>query len=189
MAGYRYDPALDAQARAVQRGLQYTELDTDKAQRRLYEDYGLGVENARQNAQYGQEDVQTSRTRLGEDHQRNLAQLKRSYERLGRQQSWRARGMGIMSGGALVASAARRAANEAWDRQPIDTGFQRGTQDLNTQQTRIAQARDQQIGQLGLGLTRGTVDLGDSLSRAGVEAQNFATDTAEQRRYLMGLVY
>lgn len=189
MAGYQYDPALDAQLRAVQRGLQYTTLDTEKAQNRLYEDYGVGVANARQQAGWGQEDVQTGRTRLGEDYTRNLAMLDRSYKRLGNQQAGRARGMGVMSGGALVASAARRAANQAWDRQPIDTSYQRGTQDFDTRSSRIAQGLQSQIGQMGLGLTRGTEDAQTGLARAGVEASNFETDTAEQRRYLMGLVF
>lgn len=188
MAGYRYDPALDAQERAVQRGYQYTTLDNETAQRRLDEDYGIGVANARQQAGWGQEDIATGRTRLGEDYQRQLASLQRSYQRLGNQQTARARGIGVISGGALAASAARRAANQAWDRQPIDTGYQRGMQDLNTRSSRIQQGLDAQIGQFVLAQTRGTADINTSQDRAFAESQQFYTDTAEQRRYLMGLV-
>ena len=186
---YRYDPALDAQLAAVQRGLFDTQQDIQTQGNRLTEDYGIGVANAKQSYDYGIQDLGTARTRTGEDYQRQLASLQRSYDRLGRQQSWRARGMNIMSGGTLLAAARRRAANQAWDRQPIDTGFQRANQDFDTRQSRLTQSYNQQVAQLGLGLTRGQADLGTQGARAQREADQFGIDTAAQRSYLEELIY
>jgi hypothetical protein len=167
----RYDPALDAPARAAQRGYGDVAFDVSRQGSRDVVDYGLGREDSlrQQGRGYadldrsyacgnedlttnyqrtdfglgqqltrGTEDLTTSRNRLGEDYSREIGMLQRAYQRLeGRQnQAFNASGL---RGGAQLTAAARRAENMAIDRQPLDTSYQRGTQDISTQQGRLEQ--------------------------------------------------
>lgn len=219
-----YDPALDTNWEAVKRGFGDVLDNAETSGRRLAEDYGIGVAQNDQSFARGQQDLgfsradsdqsfargfqdlATGRQREGEDYARAVASLQRGYERLGHQQTARARGMGIVSGGTYLASAARRAANQGWDRQPIDTGHTRATENFATQEQRLRedQARAQQrlaagggrmdedhtsAGyQLALGYGRGSEDINTGVYTAGREALQFGIDTAGQRAAQSGYV-
>lgn len=201
-SSYKYDPSLDAQARAVWRGLAYATQGANTAQSRALEDYGVGTAAAQEQSGWNTADNQTSyqrqmediaqgRQRTGEDYQHSIAALQRSYQQLANKQGQQQRQQGILAGGAVLAAARRRASNQAWDRQPIDTSYQRAMQDYDTQQARdtqdfqSAQQRGQsslndQLGALGLTLTRSQADIGNQLSQQQIEAQQFGIDNAAE---------
>jgi hypothetical protein len=157
-----YDPSLDANERAAERGLLDLTQDTERAGSRAYTDVfddevGALAELARRD------------TAAEEDYTRNVGQLARNYGILGGQQTQSARAAGVR-GGALAQAAAKRTANMAWERAPIDTGIARYRTESGVQRDRI-----------GLDFQRGEEDRGLNLGRAGRELGFFRTDTGEQR--------
>ena len=200
-----YDPGLDAQRAAAQRGLADTAMDTQLAGTRAMDDYGLQTEQTRRQADWNLEDLERNTSRnLGdierqqvqtnEDFSRNIAQLTRNYGRLGRQQLQRGNQAGVLRGGAMLQSAAKRAENQQWDRQPIDTSYARRMGDLSrthertwedsvTQRGRIAASRDWELGVAGLGLQRGGQDRSTALTRAGREDLAFGLDIGAQKAF------
>jgi hypothetical protein len=156
-----YDPALDAARRAATRGYGDVKQDTRLAGTRAAEDF-----------QFGQDDVNRSYDRTKADYGSNVAMLQRQYDILAGRQQEQANVSGVIGGGALLEAATKRAANQAIDRAPLDTGFQRAGED-----------RGLAIERLGVGFQRGVTDRGTALSRAGREDRAFGLDTAAQRLY------
>jgi hypothetical protein len=203
-----YDPILDAQQAASQRGLGDVRQDTSLAGTRAAVDYGLGVEGLNRSYGRGMEDFTTSRDRgmqdygqqLGrgeEDYTRNVGLLQRSYQQLGRREAEGARSRHVISGGLALRAAQIRAENEAIDRQPLDTGISRLRQDVSTGQTRLGedyargtgrlgQDRDLGVGQLALGYDRGVSDRRTALSRAEREGAQFGLDVGASKAYQAG---
>ena len=208
-----YDPAIDAQIGQSNRGLQdllssyitnYGEPGTALGGRQG-EDYTTAQAAINRNLGYGQSDVNrsadrsladllTNRTRAGEDYRTNIAGLDRNYARLGSAQTQSARAAGVQRGGALAQSLAKRTANQAIDRQPIDTSFSRFNQDSALQQGRIGEDRGTALARLGEGAAadlsglktnylRGAEDANTQLGTAGRENQYFGLDANAQKFY------
>lgn len=97
-----YDPTLDAQLGQSQRGLGDLKQDTESLNTRDTVDYG---------------------TQLGNLNQQ-ITQLHTDYEQLGGRQQESANQAGVISGGAMLQAAQKRAANEAHDRVPLDQAKQ-----------------------------------------------------------------
>lgn len=169
-----YDPNLDAELAATQRGFVDTTSDVERAGGRASNDYAIGqgdigrqrdqgladllrrrTRGAEDFAAQGQDlqrgygrslaDLLTSRARAGEDYGRSVAGLQRSYSQLGDTQRQRAQQSGTARGGALAQALAKRTANQAWDRAPIDQGYQRFGADSAQRQGRLNE--DLQLGQ------------------------------------------
>jgi hypothetical protein len=208
-----YDPGLDSQLAAGGRGLQDLRYDTGIQGGRNRTDYelqrgdvqqgydrgvqDLGVQRAQtmQGFDRSGQDLATARTRGTEDYNSNVALLQRSYSRLAGQQQQQQNQAGVLRGGAVLQAAAKRAANEATDRQPLDRNYQRFLGDntvagtrlgedrtaagtaFDTQGARLGENRDTEFGRLGLQLTRGTEDLTTALSRATREQKALGIDT------------
>lgn len=153
-----YDVGLDAQQRAAQRGLGYTGEDIGSQLARLREDFAAG-----------QEDIGKGRTRSTEDYTRNVGQLQRNYDVLrgGQLQNMRQAGG---SGGAYQQSQTKRAANQAWEKAPIDTGYARQGQDFDTALARLTQS-----------FGRGETDLNTQLRRAQIEGPAFDYDIGQAK--------
>jgi len=169
-----YDPALDAQQRAAQRGLADLRQDIGTQGTRDTVDYGLGRDDiqrqaARSLADLGTSrqnqvaDIGTSRQRVDEDYQRNLAVMQQGYQRLGVRQQQQAAGAGVLDGGALLQAAAKRSSNMAQDKSLLDAQRDRALADLATQEQRLGQAADLQQGRIG-------EDQDVALGRLGLEA-------------------
>lgn len=165
---YTYDPAIDAERRAIERGLEDTLRDTalerkyarkdfkvdrrsDKLQkrrtladllresRRGTQDIGLRTADVQQRAARGQADFTSQ-----------LQDLSRRFNTLGQNQAQNANAAGVLEGGTMRAAAAKRASNEALAQAPILTASQRLGQDTQTALNRLAidQTRlNQDIGQ------------------------------------------
>jgi hypothetical protein len=179
----RYDPGLDASLAASQRG--YGDLITDAStgNARDTQDYGFGLGDIQRSQDRGLADLGTQRTQGTEDYNRNVGLLQRSYQQLGTRQSEQARVAGIAGGGAALQAARKRAENQAIDRQPLDTGYQRLLGGLDTAQTRLGEDSDIARGRLNVNYLRGIDDRGQQVLRGGRESVFFGADTAKAKSF------
>jgi hypothetical protein len=197
-----YDPSIDQQVAAGQRGLVDLGQDSVLGARRATEDYGFGVSDLNLSQSRGTQDIGTQRdavnrsfdrstTDIGtqrgyatEDHQRAIDALTRGYSRLGNQQGQQARVMGV-GGGALVQAARKRAENMAFDQAPIDTGFNRQIAGLDTSQQRLGEDRSTALSGLDTAQGRLTEDTSRGTARLGVNLQRqIDPDTGDLSRPL-----
>jgi hypothetical protein len=235
-----YDPAIDAQVSAAGRGLQDLTQDIGTQNLRDTVDYGLGRDSiqrqydrgnqdlgaqrsqyetgygrsvADENLGYGRTstDLQTAASRGGEDYNRNVQMLTRQYSQIGDSQRQQQSRAGVLRGGAMLQAAAKRTANQATDRQPLDTSYGRFTADNQQAQTRLGADHTTTLGQLDLqgrrmgedrdlafgqlALTSAPPDASNpfggrafqdrttQLTRAQREGSEFGLDAAGQRAY------
>lgn len=154
-----YDPALDYQLRASQRGLTDLLEDVGRERGRLTGDYRTGrriarrgygrdVSDVRREYSRGQEDVGFERSDVGtsfardlqelavarqrgeQDYDRTLTGLQREYAAQAFQQEQGALSAGVDQGGAPEASRLVRGANQAYEKGAIDLEHQRMLADL-----------------------------------------------------------
>src|SRR4051794_14570350 len=143
-----YDPDLDAQERAANRGYGNTIEDVGRARERSATDFGLATGDTQR--QYGENlsDLIKQRTEGTADYHTNLQSIARNFSQLGNVQAQRGRQAGL--GGGFAAQAQRkRAANEALTRAPVDLGFQRFIEGSNLAERRLTDVRDRNVGELG----------------------------------------
>lgn len=216
-----YDPNLDAQLAAAQRGLGDTTQDYATQASRNQIDYGLqqdaiNLNQSRGLADYqtnydrgsqdlttgynrnsqdlttnfnrgsqdlntgysrGTQDLNTGFSRGNEDLDRSVMLLQRSYSQLQNRQSQDAAAAGV-SGGAALQAAAKRAANMAIDRQPLDTSRARLGQDYTTNTSRLGEDYRTNTSRLGEDYTTNSGRLGEDYSTNSSRlGQDFATGT------------
>jgi hypothetical protein len=178
-----YDPALDSQQQAAQRGVLDLRQDLETQGTRALSDYGIGREQLGSSYQQGVQDLQTQQGRASDDYRHNLQLLTRNYSNLYESQKEQANQAGVISGGALLQSAAKRQGNYDVQKGELDTGVQRQMQDIGTRAGQLNQDFAAQSGQLGLGLARQGEDRTTQLQRALRENQAFNLDLTGQRAY------
>lgn len=188
-----YDPALDAQRAAAGRGLFDLRQDVGTANLRGTVDYGLARDDITRQRDRGFADLGTARKHGDEDYQRNVAMLSRSYQRLGDRQQETANAAGVLRGGALLQAASKRKANEAVDRQPLDTSYSRFKDQNDLARTRLGDDSDLAFGKLALQSAppdannpfggRDFQDRTTQLTRAEREGSAFGLDLDAQRLY------
>jgi hypothetical protein len=180
-----YDPDLDAQERAAQRGYGNTIEDVGRARERAATDFGLNVGDTQR--QYGENlsDLIKQRTEGTQDYNTNLQTIARNFSQLGNVQAQRGRQAGLAGGFALQAER-KRATNQAIERAPVDLGFRRFIEGSNLAEQRLGAARDRSVGQLGLGYGRGSEDLGTTQTRAGTELNAYLQDLSAARQAQYG---
>lgn len=150
-----YNPIRDIELSAGKRGLQNTVEDAGTSEARGQSNYLLGAEG-----------IQRQQGEQATSHQESLDSLARSYQRLQGRQAEQAREAGVTRGGAVLQSAAKRAANEGTAKAGIETAY--GEQ----------QAADQRsLAQLGLGRQREGEDNTTTVQRAEREQGQFGVDT------------
>lgn len=179
----KYDPALDAQVRASDRGYHDLQQDTSRDQGRLLSDFGINNTAAQYQGATRLADAFTSGTRLTEDHARATGDLARNFQQLGDQQASQANAQGVMSPGQLAAALQARNVNQQREQGVLDLSKTRGLADLRTGADRAMYAMNTTQGNLGLALTRGNEDLATALSRGGREHTAFGLDTNAERFY------
>jgi len=156
-----YDPALDAQLYAAQRGYGDTQQDVGTQQLRAGVDYGLRTE-----------DINRAFGRTQQDYDTSVQMLTRKYRNTADRQAEQAAGSGVVSGGVLLQAAAKRRANQGLEQTQLDTGLSRARDD-----------RDVALGRAGLGYERQNTDLGTTLLRAGRELGAFGLDTQAAKAF------
>lgn len=209
-----YDPALDYQLRASQRGLADLIETTHKEGMRSRFDYrtgrriaarqqGRNVFDLRQQFGEGQQDIGLERDALGtsftrdltdlaqarqrgeQDYDRTLANLQREYAAQAFQQGQNAVAQGVDRGGGVAASEQIRAANEEYDKTGIDTQHTRSLEDLAASEGRTREDFTTNSQALDLSLSR----LGEHFRTAMHRGkQDFGTERRlERRRFRRGL--
>lgn len=175
-----YDPSLDAEERAAERGYLDLQQDVEREQARRYSDFQTGLGNLERS--FGDESAGL-RQQIGyaeQDYGRAITELQREYQRLGGSQRQQQAAAGVR-GGAAAQAAAKRAENEAFDRAPLDTNIQRAK--TETWENALRLTRDYNLAKQNLGLEyqRGGEDFSTQLQRGGRELGFFKADTGEQR--------
>lgn len=188
-----YDPALDAAVGAAGRGLGDLQSDVEKQNQRDTVDYGLQREDITRSRDQQLSDLNLGLTRGGEDYGRNVALLDRAYRSTANRQQQQMNAYGVLSGGAALQAAQKRAANEAIDRQPLDTGFSRLQADTATGVKRTTDNADLALGKLALMMAppdaqnpmggRSFQDRTTHLTRAERENSQFGIDTEAQKAF------
>lgn len=213
-----YDPSLDAAAAAANRGYGDLQSDVTTQNQRDTVDYGLSRDELIRQGMQTEADRQLAYSREGQDYgqtvsregekyDRNIAMLKRAYAVKGNAQGQQANAYGVLSGGALLQAASKRAANQALDQQPIDTNHTRTLADAETahtryqadsatQQQRTSDATQLALGKLALQMAppdasnplggRSFQDRTTQLTRGGRENTQFGIDTEAQKAFQAG---
>lgn len=161
-----YDPGLEAQRRAAQRGVEDTEADTRTKRHFAHRDLGEALRNIRVSTQRsrqkltkegarGREDIgrQTGRSeqklgfreadarkragRANEDFDTKLKELSRRFASLGRSQGEAASASGVRDQGTLAAGAAARQRNKRIAEEPVRVARRRTAEDLASVLERI----------------------------------------------------
>jgi hypothetical protein len=221
-----FDPSLSAGLAATGRGL--TDLlgspvtnpdgsvtyggDIGRGIERAGADLTTSTDDIRRQQGRAQDDLRTGHDRTladlllagqreGQDYSNRVGDLSRSYERLGESQGRSIRAAsagGIAGGGALAAALAKRTANMATDRAPIDLAHQRAGEDIATRtsrenenfglaSTRLGEDVSGQLGRLGTTYSRGVEDLNTQATRAQREGTQFGLDTLASEYYAAGV--
>jgi hypothetical protein len=154
-----FDPALEAQRRAAQRGLEDTEADIKTKRHYAERDLGLALQGIRINTGRKRFDANTefqrgntklanqeSETKLDaerqdQDFQTRLADIGRQFSELGTRQGEASNAAGVSDAGTAAASAAARSQNQTQAEAPIHVAQGRLQEDLMTALDRIAQSR------------------------------------------------
>lgn len=215
-----YDPSLDIQESQADRGLKDLGEDTDLGRERALEDYkftdtAFDVQGTRNQEDYDTSksltergyarsgaDLQTAATQGEQDYGTNLSNLVRQYTQLGTAQGEAQRKAGAQAGsGASIQAARKRAENQALDKAPIDTAYNRFKEANTLAQGRLGEDKTSDLERLALQLKRGgeditvgkagnltgyrrTVkDLGTPLTRAQRENEFYKGDIAKLRQY------
>lgn len=176
-----YDPGLDQQDRATQRGLGDLIADIGTANRRSTTDLTLGTQNVQRTTGRSLADLLTARTRAAENYGLDKTERGRQYGILAGQQSERMAAANVL-GGAVEQARQKRAANQAREQGAADTDYNRFTTDSGLAEGRLGEDRDLALADLNLGFERGWQDRNETqLPRAQREAGIFSQDVNELR--------
>jgi hypothetical protein len=178
-----YDPALDAQRAAANRGILDTRQDTELGLSRAGQDYGLGVEDLNRTQTRGTEELDRTQSRGNQDYGRDTQALQRSFNILAGTQAQRRQQMGVSTGGAVLQAAAKRRVNQAIQQQGLDLAHTRLGEDVTRARTRLGEDTGIGVGRLGLGYNRQVTDFTTGLSRANRENTAFGLDVDAQRYF------
>lgn len=176
-----YDPALDQQERASQRGLGDLVQDVGTANRRSTTDLQLGTQQIERQSGRSLADLLTARKNSQQDYTNARAERTRQYGILGGQQAEKAASAGVL-GGAIAQAAEKRAANQGREQQADRNNLERFLKDSSLAQTRLGEDKALQLGDLNLNFERGWQDRNEvQVPRAQREADFYSQDVNELR--------
>lgn len=169
-----YDPSIDYNAGASQRGYDQTAGDAQTTAEQGQQDYGLGLGDLTTGRDRKLADLLTSRTRLGEDFTRQSGDITRNYGILSSQQAEGAAQRGVTSQGLIGKSNQIRGANESRDQSLLKTNADRQTADI-----------DLATGRTGEDFTRGKLglDLGNARQFGGFNGQTLLNPLTGQPEF------
>jgi hypothetical protein len=180
--GGTYDPSLDSQEGAADRGLADLLADVGLGNQRDENDFQLALQRLQRRRDEGLADILRARTQSKEDYGRQVSELDRGYSRLATRQAEQARATGQARGGALVQAMRKRGENYAFDRQPLDTAQRRFEEQSAIQEGRFRTASEDEIGDVSREFQRAWEDRNAiQLPRAQRENVFFRQDLGAQR--------
>lgn len=194
-----YDPALDSNLAATQRGLQDTQQDFHHQKRIDKQDYKQTKKDLHQEKKRGMQDIRRDQSRgtikygqqredLGRNAQRGeqdfnirLGNLLTNYGIKATGQIQAANAQGVADAGTLQSAAAMNVANFTRDRAPLDLARSRQQTDIATSLARVGTSEKQ----FGQDTARATTRLGQDTHRSGKLAhRDFLRERIDQRRNL-----
>ncbi len=194
-----YDPALDANLRATQRGLQdiqqdfkhqkridrqdfkQTKGDIQQEKQRGKQDIGRDAARGRLDFTQKREDIGKSAARGEQDFNVRLGNLVTNYGIKATGQMQAANAQGVADAGTLAAGAQARAENFVRDKAPLDLARERQQGDIATALTRTATDE----GQFEQDISRSTTRLGQDIGRSKLlTKRDFLRARIDQRRNL-----
>jgi hypothetical protein len=155
---YTFDPAIEAERRANQRGLEDKEAEIGttrhfehtklgNALRKLHreaargrQDIGIKQERGLQKIGYERQDTETSASRKQEDFNTQLSNIAKSFKQQGHRQGEAANAAGVLDQGTLAAGGVARQRNQTAAEEPIHVGQRRVAEDLSTALGRLGTA-------------------------------------------------
>lgn len=173
-----YDPTIDINLGAAQRGYGDLVTDIDAARARAMTDFLSGREGIALGARRGYQDIDsrqgeletgygrnltdllTGRRQGVEDYGTRIAGLQRAYAAKGNQQLQAINARGLLYGSAQAQARARRAAGQGRDQAGLDTAQERFMDASRLAESRLGEDRTTALGQLGLARTRLGEDTG-----------------------------
>jgi len=200
-----YDPNLDIQGEQSTLGHEQLLENLGITKSRALEDYGIGMagldtQGTRNQEDYGTAknltergyarqgaDLSTALAQGTEDYGTNIADLQRQFQRLGVAQAEGQRAAGAMAGsGANVQAARKRAENQAIERSPIDTAYNRFKESNALAQGRLGEDITTARGGLITGLRHTNEDVGTQKRQAGDTQTQFNRQLARLRQEQAG---
>jgi hypothetical protein len=179
-----YDPSLNQQLGASQRGIEDLRQDVATGNLRAGVDYGLDRDDILRSRGRGYADLDRSSHYAAEDLNSQTAALQRSYAQLQRRQAEGSRASGVLSQGLALQAAQKRAENYAIDRAPMVESWRRAQTQNQISRDRLTEDTDQGLGRLDLGYQRGWQDRNlTQLPRAEREAAEFGLDVDEMKGF------
>lgn len=204
-----YDPSIDSQVAAANRGLGDLQVDSSTGGSRDLTDYLLGLKDFGTQQSRGLEDIGLTRDRGlqdlgiresgttrnfdraasdlgvtekrgGQDFGRSIEELTRNYEFLGNRQGQQIQSAGVAGGSALEQAAQKRKQNMAFDRAPIDTNFTRFGEDVSRDRSRMGEDRTSALGAIALDRSRLQADVGAGGTDYGRAGSRLTEDIANQ---------
>jgi hypothetical protein len=171
-----YDPAIDYNAQAAQRGYENQREDAATLYQQGQEDYGLDLGDLTRSRDYtladlltGRNrnitDLATSKARTLQDFDTSYRDVDRQYGILGRQQAESAAQHGITSQGLLHKSAKVRSDNKQLDQDQLTRSKNRAVEDIETNAGRVEQDYGTNTGRANTAFDLGKTRLDLGLSR------------------------
>lgn len=182
----QYDPALDAQKRAGDRGLAQLLQDLATQGSRAESQLAIDKGQINQGADWSLADLLTGHNREGQDYGNATKDLGTQYQRLGQSQAGRAVQSGLQGGGTFAAALAARNANQSHDQAGLDLAHNRAWEDYWTQTGRVTTTRDQQLADADRLYGYGVTDRATAGQRAQDENVFFGQDIGAQKQYQAG---
>lgn len=194
-----YDPAIDYNAKASQRGFDQLGNDAQTRFEQGGQDYGLNLGDLTRGRDWTQADILRDAGRSREDFDAQAGNIRRQFGILGRQQAEGAAQRGVTSQGLLGKSTAVRNENQGRDLETLGVADRRAQQDYGQAYSRTGTQYDQGKTRLDLGHARefggfngqtilnpltGQPEFGSLLTgvtRAGAENTAFQSSSGQQR--------
>jgi hypothetical protein len=181
-----YDPALDAEERAAERGYGDLVLDSEKIGERAGSQLEIDTGNVKRTGERSLADILRERGRAKKDFATRREDTSLGYRRLGSAQAQASAAQGVIGGGTLAAALQARTANESVDQGRITESENRFMEDSTLSEGRVGEDTDLALADIGRLYGYGVNDRTDALAQAFRELGFFETDTAEQRAFQAG---
>jgi hypothetical protein len=194
-----YDPSIDAEIRANQRGIQDQMQDFATQKKIDRQDYRQSLHDIHQTSHRSRQDIRTeanrgergfgekrtdirqTRQRGNEDFQTRMTGLFREYGIKASNQAQVANTRGVGEGGALAAAAAKRATNQGIEQTALTTAKQRQDEDIATALQRLG--KDE--GEFARDISRSKTRLGqDTQHDVKLTGRDFRRTRRSERRGL-----
>jgi hypothetical protein len=171
-----FSPTREIELDTGAKGAENKETDLGAQRLRGEDDYTTALEGIGREQQQSQGDINTARANQAAAYQTAVKSLSESFQKLGQRQTEQANTAGVLDGGALLQSAAKRAGNEGLRKKSIDESNAQATASLAEREGELNQSAELNRGKLGLTQQRSLEDIATELTRTQKEQAAYAAN-------------